>query len=67
MKIVRVRDGILVIIDGQFPEAKEHLGGYLMVDCESPERAAKIARVSWLLAFLARPVIQRYMRRSPST
>ncbi len=42
-KTVRVRDGIPVTTDGPFPEAKEHLGGYLMVDGESPERAAEIA------------------------
>ena len=32
--------------DGPFAEAKEHLGGYLMVDCESVERATQIA-VRW--------------------
>jgi hypothetical protein len=31
------------LVDGPFAEAKEHLGGYLIVDCESPERAAEIA------------------------
>ena len=35
-----------VATDGPFAEAKEHLGGYLIVDCESPERAAEIA-VRW--------------------
>jgi TMEM175 potassium channel family protein len=28
--------------------------------------SVEIARVSWLLAFLARPVLLRYTRRSPS-
>ena len=42
-KTVRVRDGLPVITDGPFVEAKEHLAGYLMVDCESPERAVEIA------------------------
>ena len=42
-KTVRVRDGAPVITDGPFAEAKEQLGGYLIVDCESPERATEIA------------------------
>lgn len=42
-KTVRVRDGATVITDGPFAEAKEHLGGYLIVECESPERATEIA------------------------
>jgi hypothetical protein len=42
-KTVRVVDGVPAITDGPFVEAKEHLGGYLMVECETPERAAEIA------------------------
>lgn len=46
-KTVRPRDGISggapVATDGPFAEAKEHLGGYLMVECETPERALEIA------------------------
>jgi hypothetical protein len=42
-KTVRVRDGVPAVTDGPFAEAKEQLGGYLIVDCESPERAAEIA------------------------
>ncbi|MCI4063949.1 YciI family protein [Micromonospora sp. R77] len=34
------------ITDGPFLESKEQFAGYLMVDCESPERAAEIA-ASW--------------------
>jgi hypothetical protein len=45
-KTVRVLDGVPAITDGPFVEAKEHLGGYLMVECETPERAADIA-VRW--------------------
>jgi hypothetical protein len=45
-KTVRVRDGVPAITDGPLAEAKEHFGGYLIVECESPERAAEIA-VSW--------------------
>jgi hypothetical protein len=43
---VRPVDGAPVVSDGPFAEAKEHLGGYLMVDCESVERATEIA-VRW--------------------
>jgi hypothetical protein len=43
---VRVRDDVPQITDGPLVEAKEHFGGYLMVDCESLERATEIA-VSW--------------------
>jgi hypothetical protein len=42
-KTVRVQDGVPVVTDGPFTEAKEYLAGYYMVDCESPERAAEIA------------------------
>ena len=42
-KTVRVRDDVAAITDGPFAEAKEQLGGYLIVDCESPERATEIA------------------------
>ncbi|HWE64688.1 MAG TPA: YciI family protein [Chloroflexota bacterium] len=42
-KTVRVRAGVPLITDGPFAEAKEHLGGYLVVDCASIERAAEIA------------------------
>jgi hypothetical protein len=42
-KTVRVRDGAPAVTDGPFMEAKEHFGGYLIVDCENPERATDIA------------------------
>src|SRR5882672_6087031 len=42
-KIVRAgRDGI-PITDGVFPEAKEFLAGYFIVDVASPEQAYRIA------------------------
>jgi hypothetical protein len=43
-KTIRVVDGVPAVTDGPYAEAKEHLGGYLIVDCETPERAAEIAR-----------------------
>jgi hypothetical protein len=45
-KTVRVSAGAPVITDGPLAEAKEHFGGYVIVDCESPERAVEIA-VQW--------------------
>ena len=42
-KSVRARDGVPAVTDGPLAEAKEHFGGYLIVDCESVERAAEIA------------------------
>jgi hypothetical protein len=42
-RTVRVRDGATTVTDGPFIEAKEHFAGYLMVDCESEERAVEIA------------------------
>jgi hypothetical protein len=43
-KSIRLVDGVPAITDGPLAEAKEHFGGYLMVECESFERAAEIAR-----------------------
>lgn len=42
-KTVRVRNGAPMITDGPLAEAKEQMGGYLIVDCESVERATEIA------------------------
>lgn len=40
---IRPHDGAPVVTDGPLAEAKEHFGGYLIVDCESSERATEIA------------------------
>jgi hypothetical protein len=42
-KTVRVRDGVPAVTDGPFAEAKEQMAGYLMVDCETEDRAVQIA------------------------
>ena len=42
-KTVRVHEGVPVVTDGPFAEAKEHLGGYLILDCEGLERVTEIA------------------------
>jgi hypothetical protein len=43
-RTVRVADGLPVVTDGPLAEAKEHFGGYLIVDCETNERAVEIAQ-----------------------
>jgi hypothetical protein len=45
-KTVRVRNGVPAATDGPFAEAKEQLGGYLIVECDTEERAVEIA-ASW--------------------
>src|SRR5690349_18007995 len=40
---IQPRDGVPVATDGPLAEAKEHFGGYLIVDCETIERATEIA------------------------
>jgi hypothetical protein len=42
-KTVRVTGGAPVVTDGPLAEAKEHFGGYLIVDCETMDRAVEIA------------------------
>jgi hypothetical protein len=44
-KVVQIKTGTTpVVTDGPFPESKEFLAGYWIVDCESPERAIEIAK-----------------------
>jgi hypothetical protein len=42
-RMVRIRDGVVATADGPYAEAKEHLVGFYMVDCEDLDRAAEIA------------------------
>jgi hypothetical protein len=42
-RTVRVRDGVPAVTDGPFVEAKEQLAGYVIVECETAERAAELA------------------------
>ena len=42
-KRVKVAGDQVMISDGPFAEAKEHLAGFLLVDCESEDRALAIA------------------------
>ena len=41
--VVSVRHGRPVVTDGPFLEAKEHLGGFYLIDCENRERAIELA------------------------
>lgn len=41
--VVTVRGGRTVVTDGPFLEAKEHLGGFYLVDCEDRDRAIELA------------------------
>jgi hypothetical protein len=41
--VVRVRAGQTVVTDGPYLEAKEHLGGFYLIDCESKDRANELA------------------------
>src|SRR4051794_38584263 len=42
-KTVRVADGVPAVTDGPYIEAKEFIGSFTIVDCESAERAYEIA------------------------
>jgi hypothetical protein len=41
--VVRVRGGQRTVTDGPYAEAKEHLGGFYLIDCEDRERAYELA------------------------
>ncbi|HEX6325959.1 MAG TPA: YciI family protein [Jiangellaceae bacterium] len=42
-KRVSVHDGITTTTDGPFAEAKEHLAGFYLLECEDMDRAIEIA------------------------
>jgi hypothetical protein len=42
-RTVQVQDGVPVITDGPFLEAKEELAGYFVLDCPSRDRVEEIA------------------------
>ena len=44
--VVLVRDGQPVVTDGPFLDAKQYLGGFYLIDCDSRERAIELA-ASW--------------------
>ena len=40
---IRVRDGEVLLTDGPFTEAKDQIGGYVVLDCEDLDEALAIA------------------------
>jgi hypothetical protein len=60
---VRVQDGRTLLSDGPFVEAKEHLGGYLVVEAdeldEARDIAARIPAARMGGAVEVRPVVER--------
>lgn len=59
---VTARGGAVLVADGPYAEAKEHLAGFYLVDCATPERATEIAAqvpdAVWGLVEV-RPVLDR--------
>jgi hypothetical protein len=43
-KTVKPENGVPVVTDGPLAEAKEHFGGFLLIDVENIERAVEIAK-----------------------
>ena len=41
--VVRVSDGAPVVTDGPYVEAKEYVGGFYLLECETPERVRELA------------------------
>ncbi|MEU6040968.1 MULTISPECIES: YciI family protein [Actinomadura] len=59
-RTTRVRDGVPATTDGPYLEAKEHLAGYFVIDCDGPERAAEIASRfprTWFAAVDIHPIV----------
>jgi len=44
-KVVRVRGGERIVVDGPFAETKEQLGGYFLVDCDLETALDYAARI----------------------
>jgi hypothetical protein len=43
-KTVKVREDVPAVTDGPYLEAKEHLAGFCLIQCETEERAIDIAK-----------------------
>ena len=60
---VRVQDGETLLIDGPFVDAKEHLGGFLLVEADdldaALEIAARIPAARMGGAIAVRPLVER--------
>ena len=58
---VRVRDGETLVTDGPFAEAKEHIAGFELLDCDTRERAIEAAAshpLAWFHKVEVRPVTE---------
>lgn len=42
-RTVAVREGRVLVTDGPFIEAKEHVGGFILIDADSMDQAVQIA------------------------
>ncbi|MCE7001499.1 YciI family protein [Kibdelosporangium philippinense] len=42
---VQTKNGVQVVTDGPYIEAKEFMGGFYLVECESKERAVELAKM----------------------
>ena len=60
---VRVQDGQMLLTDGPFVEAKEHLGGYFLVEADDLDGALEVAAqipAAWMGgAVEVRPLVER--------
>lgn len=60
---LRVREGEALMTDGPFVDAKEHLGGFLLVECDdldvALEIAARIPAARMGGAIEVRPLVER--------
>ena len=60
---VRVRDGETLLTDGPFVDAKEHLGGFLLIEAAdldaALELAARIPAARMGVAVEVRPLVER--------
>jgi hypothetical protein len=64
-KTVHLADGVPVVTDGPYLEAKEYIGSFDIIDCDSLERALEIAaRVPF--ARLGRVEVRPLMQESDS-
>jgi hypothetical protein len=58
---VRVREGRMLVTDGPFIEAKEHIGGFSVIECDSQEHAIEIAGrhpMAWFHRIEVRPLVE---------
>ncbi len=53
-KTIKSRDGRIAVTDGPFPETKEHLGGFILIEAKDMDEAVEIgskvpmARMGWI-------------------